>query len=236
MKTTTTSSLFATNHLCAYVVAVFLLAVETFTAQAAVTVSDFGATAPVLDPASDTGHTIGVPSNEFPLSGSLTFGQSFKLTSSAIVDKVYFNYRAFGLNDTDGLVNFTFRLDVNNDGSYEIDQQFVGVDKSNFQTGNVPSWWIEFDLSAANITLAAATTHAVYWNSDNPSGQEVATVRYDNSNPYSDGTALGNVVPGGTRDAWFAVTTVPEPSIALLGAFGVAAVLFRHRTRNNRNA
>lgn len=220
-----------TNHtLRGLVSGLLLISVGAFTAQAGpVTVSDFGATAPVLNLATDTGYTPTVVNSEFDLTAAKTFGQSFKLPASGIVDKVYFNYRSFGLSDADGLINFTFRLDVDMNGTYEVNQQFVGVNRAIFVT-TAASSWIEFDLSAANITLAAGTTHAVYWNSDNSAGW-VAGVRYDNSPlaNYADGMALGNVIGGGGRDAWFAVTTAPVPdggsTIVLLGLAmsGIAA-------------
>lgn len=226
------------NALCGLLWGLLLLAAGTFTAQAnPVIVSDFGATAPVLNPSTDTGYTPTVVNSEFDLRAAKTFGQSFKLPASGIVDKVYFNYRSFGLGDADGLVNFTFRLDVDMNGTYEIDQQFVGVNRVNFETSTASSW-IEFDLSAANITLTAGTTHAVYWNSDNPSGW-VAGVRYDNTPlaNYADGNVLGNVISGASYDAWFAVTTVAVRdggstfALAGLSCFGLAGMNWFQRRR-----
>jgi hypothetical protein len=185
-----------------------LLAAGTSTAHAAVTVSNFGATAPVLNPATDTGYTVVNVNHEYGARGGVITGQTFRLPNAGIVQKVYLAYRSFGSTDANGLVDFTFRLDANNDGTYEIDQLFVGVARSSFSTAASPAHWIEFDLSAASISLPAATTHSfrVISNETVGSGEWIWVQFYENEfDAYPNGVSQS---PGG-GDLIFAVTAAP---------------------------
>ncbi|MEO5715301.1 MAG: hypothetical protein ABIT37_17620 [Luteolibacter sp.] len=177
----------------------------TLHADALVTVADFGATTPVIE-AVDTGYT-GTAGSEYSFDGTDTWGQSFKVPTTGVVQKVYLQYTRFGNADTDGLIDFTFKLDVNNDGVFEINQAFTGVNRASFTTANTLAW-LEFDLSSANIVLPAGTTHSVYVISNEPVGQWVCAPRYNSANVYADGAELGAAASG---DMAFAVKmSVPD--------------------------
>lgn len=217
-----------TNALRGLLSGLLLLAAGTFSAHAAVTLSDFGVTAPVLNPSTDTGYTT-VNTSEARIRGGNTTGQTFVSPITGLVDKIYLAYNAFGVGQPDGLIDFTFRLDVNNDGSYEINQSFVGFSVSGFAASQGTTNWMEFDLSAENITLAAATTHSFRVTNNEPFdvGRGIWEQWHETTNVYANGISLGSGV-----DLIFGVTTsLPEPSRALLLLGGLMGVVMRRRRK-----
>lgn len=104
---------------------------------------------------------------------------------------------------------------------------------------------VTFDFSSANLTLSDNTTYAFYLKPDSGSSFSWAG---NSASSYAGGEAMGVFASnlGGGPGFWtgngdnspssdiagdrvFSVTAVPEPSIAILGGFGLLALLRRRK-------
>jgi MYXO-CTERM domain-containing protein len=96
----------------------------------------------------------------------------------------------------------------------------------------------DFSFAGSGITLSDTTVYAIRYLSDDASGDGLLrfAVTKDSASPgtsgtYKEGTLFsGSTIPFSNGwDSGFSVTTVPEPSAALLGGFGLLALLRRRK-------
>ncbi len=190
--------------------------------HAAVTIADFGGTAPVLD-SGDVGNTIS-GGGEFGWNGSETFGQSFTLASAGTLDSIYFAYRGKGNNDTQVI---TVAVDGTAYSGIALDGSSMKSDGSKTDYN-----WARIDFTGENVSLDAGSHHFLLSITQSPDNDWVIAPQYSGANPYGGGRSLGNILNAPAEDLLFAVSTsaVPEPSsAALLGLGGIALVLRRRK-------
>ena len=183
-----------------------------------------------------TGHVNAVAPDAAPLNSRFgwdageEFGQSFTIDTPILLDSIYFAYNGF--DDLSSSGDFTFSVDVGNDGTDEFTENitlfasdFSGNSATDSNSG--PTYWAQWDVSAENLFLGAgvhsfnisldSTTDAVSWL--------LAPLNQLSGDGYTGGAATG-VISGPGRDAGFAVTgtAIPEPSsfvcVTLLGLAG----------------
>lgn len=176
-------------------------------------------------------------------------GQSFTATATGDVDAISFGVTRMYAN-LDGVVNMYQMFDG--------DGVTPGANPSRFRNGN-SDWMsnaiatIPFNTAAVNINgsgdgnnmytlnlsgpdLIAVTAGSTYMISIEGGGTTSDNlVFWDkvDSGTYADGTygvPDGGTTTVGGRDALLAVNIVPEPSIAMLGGFGLLGLLRRRRS------
>ncbi len=174
-------------------------------------------------------------SNRFSLDANDVSGQSFTLASAITLDSIYFSY-----NDQQSSGVFDLRIDVGNNGSFDHTYTVTLESVGDLQTGggnNGPFHFIQFDLSAAGIALGAGVhSFSLYGVTDNGPGGYLIATTFANNNYAGGDQIVGTSGPNSgaadvNRDAFFAVTAVPEPgSLALLGVGGaLLAIRFARR-------
>lgn len=161
------------------------------------------------------------------------FSQSFTLNSPITLGSIYLGY-----NDQRKAGDFTFAIDVGNNGSNDHTYGGIAVTGSNLQTGGSnsgPLHFMQFDVSSENIALAAGQ-HSFSVIGGNEIGTEntfLWAVIAHGSDIYPGGTTGGNL--GSLPDVIFAVTAaspVPEPGALVLlgvGAVGIVCFLLQRR-------
>jgi hypothetical protein len=181
-----------------------------------------------------TGNTpIQTGSNRVSLDVNDVAGQSFTLGSAITLDSIYMAY-----NDQQSTGTFDLRIDIGNTGTFDHAYTVTLNTTSDLQTGggnNGPFHFIQFDLSAENISLASGThSFSLLGVTDNAEGGFLIAPNFANDN-YAGGSQITGTT-GGTgsldpaRDSFFAVTSVvPEPSTGLLLLLGSAALLILRR-------
>jgi hypothetical protein len=190
-------------------------------AHAAVIVSDNGLIAPTIG-LNDTGYT-GTTNQRFGWDNE-SFTQSFTAPTAGTIDSIYLGYNAFENGDT-----LTMTLSVNGSpvvtGLVLDGNNFSGVAGDN-NAG--PFYWMKFDLSAENVAVPAGSNNFTMTGTANTGNSWALAPRYALSPPdvYAGGSLTGLPSAG---DLAFAVTVVPEPSVALLGGLGLFGLLRRRR-------
>lgn len=105
------------------------------------------------------------------------------------------------------------------------------------QTGggnNGPFHFIQFDLSAESIALGAGVhSFSLLGVTDNGEGGFLIATNFAGDD-YAGGSQIAGTSGGTgsldtTRDSFFAVTAIPEPSTGLLALLGSSALLLRRR-------
>lgn len=193
-------------------------------AHAAVTFTAAGLTAPTLG-GSDTGNTA-LGASEYGWT-TQTLAQSFTVGSGLKLDSIYIAARDFGNGDS-----LTLTLTVGSGstlGSNSLFSQTGFVITGTAATATITQWY-KFDFSNENISLATGVNYFSFaetaFTDGVDAGSFVMAPRYS-GNTYAGGTALGSLAS--TNDYTFAVTTVPEPTSALLGGIGLLGLLRRRR-------
>ena len=201
-----------------------ILGLAALGAQAAVTVTDEGLTAPTLG-ANDTGYTAG-SNNRFGWDNGESVGQTFTVATAGTIDAIYLGYNGFDDGDT-----LTVDLSVNGTtvatGILLDGNNFSGNSGSDGNTG--PFYWMKFDLSAENVPVNAGSNDFSMVATAQSGSSWALAPRYDlGGTPYDGGQATGT--PGGANnDMAFAVTVVPEPSALLLLGLSGLGLLRRRR-------
>jgi len=165
--------------------------------------------------------------NRVGLDVSDVSGQSITLASAITLDSIYMGY-----NDQQSSGTFDLRVDAGYDGSFDHTYRVTLETVGDLQTGGGnggPFHFIQFDLSAANITLGAgAHSFTLVGITDEGEGGFLFGTTHGGDG-YAGGDRLfasngsaGNAQSG--SDQFFAVSAVPEPSAALL----VLSSLVRH--------
>ena len=194
-------------------------------AQAVVTVTDMGLTAPTIG-AADTGYT-GATNQRFGWDIEV-LAHTFAVSGAGTIDAIYFGYNAFENGDT-----ITLNLSVNGlsvtTGILLNGDNFSGVGGDN---NNGPLYWMKFDLSSENVSVNAGANSFTMTPTANTGNSWALAPRYSSENPLADAQlSLDGSPPfSGNSDMAFAVTVVPEPTVALLGGFGLLGLLRRRRS------
>ena len=192
-------------------------------AQAAVVVTDNGATVPTIG-ANDTGF-IGTPDNRFGWDIE-TFTQTFSVPNTGTIDAIYLGYNAFDNGDT-----ITITLSVNGNvvqsGLVLNGNNFSGTAATDNNFGQF--YWMKFDLSSENVPVTAGSNSFTMAATANTGTSWALAPTYKLGGDLYKGGALSLSGVAAGSDLRFAVTVVPEPSIAMLSGLGLFGLLLRRR-------
>jgi MYXO-CTERM domain-containing protein len=137
--------------------------------------------------------------------------------------------------------NITIELWTDTDGDHATwdPGTKLGGFTSSAVTFNSAGTVSDFSFIGSGINLTDSTVYAIRYLSDNTSGDTFMrfAVTKDSASPGAGGTYKdGTLFAGGTTpfsngwDSGFSVTTVPEPTAALLGGLGLLGLLRRRRS------
>jgi hypothetical protein len=235
------------------------LLIASGSASAAVTLADMGTTVPTVYDTGHLGTLDSRSSFDGPISPAVTpvdsHGQSFTTATTGTLEYLHIAYNAGGMGSFQVFIDTAYA----GGGSTEIISDattaatFVTINLADFvpspnglsgvsaDTNSGPSYWFRLDFTNESIALTASQQAAFLFRAVSETASDSGFIfapRYHlndvvgETDEYLGGSTIngsGFAPAGSGHDFGFAVTVVPEPSTALLGALAPLALLRRRR-------
>lgn len=229
-----------------------ILLLASGSASAAVTLADMGTTVPTVY---DTGH-LGTLDSRSSFDGpSDSHGQSFTAATTGTLEYLHIAYNAGGMGSFQVFID----ADYDGGGSTEIVNNataattFFTINLADFvpspnglsgvsaDTNSGPAYWFRLDFTNESIALTAGQQAAFFFRAVSETASDsnfIFAPRYHlndqvgETDEYLGGSTVngsGFAPAGSGHDFGFAVTVIPEPSSAFLGALAPLALLRRRR-------
>ncbi len=235
------------------------LLIASGSASAAVTLTDMVTTAPTIYDTGHLGTLDNRTSFDGPISPAVTpvdsHGQSFTTATTGTLQYLYIAYNAGGMGSFQVFIDATYA----GGGSTEIISDattaasFFTINLADFvpspnglsgvsaDTNSGPGYWFRLDFSNESIALTANQQAAFFFRAVSETASDsnfIFAPRYHlndqvgETDEYLGGSTIagsGFAPAGSGHDFGFAVTVIPEPSTAFLGALAPLALLKRRR-------